>query len=478
MNGKQFGMTRKDFLRASAAFAAAGPLAAFAKSETKPLMRLGLLADVHFETGENGKRLQNCLCYEPALRYFDERKADGVLVAGDLTDYGTGAALRQLAAIWFKVFPGNRRSDGKPIVPLFIYGDHDMGGYMHKFSWAKTHCIVPGELDEIISSGDNAARLWKECFHEEWAPIQVKECCGFQFVLAHHPLHTKESDHGNSIPGLADFMAKLGIDPKKPFFFVQHRMFRGTVGGDNPCRGWESGKTTEVLKRYPNVLAICGHGHRNAVDDLNLWQGAFTALAVPSINYCCTRQHHENGCNNSDKDMIMPRGEIRKSWQGLFGTLYADRFVVERRDFLNNLPLGPDWVIPLPSPDGSLRTEVRARKAVAPQFAKDAKISISERTVVNKAKKETEAVIVSFPVAHATAQTPRTYDYVVTARKDGKVLKEKMAFSKGQFWADRLDVKLVECAFAKSDLPDDWRTSVRFTVAPRDSFGNRGREIG
>ena len=43
-------------------------MAAFAKPETKPLMRLGLLADVHFETGENGKRLQNCLCYEPALR--------------------------------------------------------------------------------------------------------------------------------------------------------------------------------------------------------------------------------------------------------------------------------------------------------------------------------------------------------------------------------------------------------------------------
>ena len=471
-------MTRKDFLAASAAFASAGPYAALAKPAKRPLMRLGMLADVHFDTGDRGQWGQNCLCFEPALRYFDARKADGVLVAGDLTDYGTCAALRQLSAIWFKVFPGNRRSDGKPIVPLFIYGDHDMGGYMHKFSWAKTHCVVPGELDEIISSGGNAARIWKECFHEEWAPIQVKECCGCKFVLAHHPLHTKESDQGNTIPGLADFMAKQGLDPKKPFFFVQHRMFKGTVGGDNPCRGWESGKTTEVLKKYPNVLAICGHGHRNAVDDLNLWQGEFTALEVPSINYCCTRQHRENGYNNSDKDAIMPKGEIRKSWQGLFGTLYADRFVVERRDFLNGLPLGPDWMIPLPSPDGSLRTEMRARKAVAPQFAKDAKISVSERTVVNKAKKATDAVVVSFPVAHATLQTPRAFDYVVTALKDGKTFREKAAFSKGQFWADSLDVKPVECAFAKSDLPDDWRTTVKFTAAPRDSFGNKGLEIG
>ena len=469
-------MTRKEFLSASAAFAATGPYAAFARPDTKPLMRLGMIADVHLETGENGKGLQNCLCYEPALRYFDERKADGVLVAGDITDFGTGAALRQIAAIWFKVFPGNRRSDGKPIVPLFIYGDHDMGGYMHKAyrKWAESACSVPGELDEIISDGDNAARLWKECFHEDWAPIQVKECCGYRFVLAHHPLHTKESDHGNTIPDLAEFMAKQGLDSRKPFFFVQHRMFKGTVCGPD-CGGWESGKTTEVLKRYPSALAICGHGHCNAIDDLCLWQGEFTAIEVPSINYCCTRRGRENGYNSADKDAIMPKGEIRKSWQGMFGTMYADRFVVERRDFLNGLPLGPDWVIPLPSPDGSLRTEVRSRCAAAPQFALGAKISISERTVVNRAKKATDAVVVSFPVAHATQRTPRAFDYVVAAKKDGKVLKEKYVFPKGQFWADSLDVKPVECAFAKSDLPADWRDTVKFTAAPRDSFGNCGK---
>ena len=358
-------LTRKDFLIGTAAFAATGPYAAFASPDAPSLMRLGMIADVHLETGENGKGVQNCLCYEPALRYFDERKADGVLVAGDITDFGTGAALRQIADIWFKVFPDNRRSDGKPIVPLFIYGDHDMGGYMHKGyrEWAKTACTVPGELDEIISDGNNAARLWKECFREEWAPIQVKECCGYPFVLAHHPLHTKDSDHGNTIPGLAAFLAKQNIDPKKPFFFVQHRVFRGTVGVDASC-GWESGKTTEVLKKYPNAIAVCGHGHLNAADDLNLWQGEFTAIEVPSINYCCTRRGRENGYHNADKAAIMPKAHITKSWQGMFGTMYADRFVVERLDFLNELPIGPDWTIPLPSPDGSLRADVRAKRSV------------------------------------------------------------------------------------------------------------------
>jgi hypothetical protein len=66
----------------------------------------------------------------------------------------------------------------------------------------------------------------------------------------------------------------------------------------------------------------------------------------------------------------------------------------------------------------------------------------------------------------------------VSVKTGGETVLEKYVYSKGQFWADGLDRGMVECAFAKSDLPSGWRTSARFTVAPRDSFGNRGREIG
>ncbi len=455
-------------MAASAAFAA-GPAFA-AGREAGPLMRLGMISDTHLVIHDSGKALQNCLCLEPALRYFDSRKADGVLVAGDLTDFGTAAALRHFAGIWNRVFPDNRRSDGQPITLLHIFGDHDMGGYMHKYGWAPKDEVSTGVIPEM-----DVAVLWEECFHERWEPIQVKECRGFRFVLAHHPRHSKASDHGNSIPGLAEFMANLRPDPAKPFFFVQHRMFKDTVLV--PGCGWESGKTTGVLKRYPNAIAVCGHGLCNAADELCLWQGGFTAMQVPSLNYCCTRPGRENGYNNSDTGAIMPKGEIRRSWQGMFGTMYADRFVVERLDMLNGLPLGPDWSIPLPSPDGSLAASARAKMATPPQFAPDTHVTLEERTVVNRAKKATDAVVVSFPVAHASAGAPRAFDYAVAAKKDGATVKEKYVFSKGQFWADCKDVKPVECAFAKVDLPVDWRTSVTFTVTPRDSFGNRGKEI-
>ena len=463
-------MTRKEFLGGATAFAVSGAAHGWPCGSRTPTMRLGMIADTHLVVKDNGWNVQNSLCFEPALRYFDSRKADGVLVAGDLTDFGTASGLRHFAAIWNRVFPGSRRSDGGPIKLLHIFGDHDMGGYMHKFSWAPKAELAEGIIPEM-----DVAALWDECFHEKWVPIQVKECCGYKFILAHHPRHTKESDHGDSIPGLAEFMTKQDLDPKKPFFFVQHRIFKDTVLA--PGCGWESGKTTEMLKKYPNALAVCGHGHCNAADDLCLWQGEFTAMQIPSLNFCCTRPGRENGYNNLDKDAIMPKGEIRKSWQGMFGTMYSDKFVVERRDFLNGKPIGPDWVIPLPSPDGSLRSEARAKRSRPPLFAKSAKVSLSEGTVVNKAGVSTEAVIVSFPVAHATARAPRAFDYAVTARRGGKVVKEKFVFSKGQFWADEKDTQPVVCAFAKTDLPADWRTTVTFTAEPRDSFGKRGSAI-
>ena len=201
--------TRKEFLGASAAAAAVEPMSLLAKPVDKPLMRLGMISDTHLILNDNGLGLQNSLCFEPALRYFDERKADGVLVAGDLTDFGSAVELRRFAASWNRVFPGNRRSDGGPIKLLHIFGDHDMGGYMHKFSWAPKAELAEGIIPEM-----DVAALWDECFHEEWAPIQVKECCGFKFILAHHPRHTKESNHGDSIPGLEDFMAGQRLDPK------------------------------------------------------------------------------------------------------------------------------------------------------------------------------------------------------------------------------------------------------------------------
>ena len=439
-----------------------------------PRLRVGIIADTHLVTRQSENGEQNCNGFEPTLRFFDSCKADAVLICGDLTDFGTVAAMRRLAEIWQRVFPGGRRSDGEPIVQLFHYGDHDMGGYAHKNTWARGACEDPAELKvPIVEYGP--AKIWEECFHEKWEPIQIKEVKGYTFVLAHHPLHTPESHNGNVIPGLADFLAKRRFDPKKPFFYSQHRPAARTVCGPWPNDVYDPADTKAVLKNYPNCIAFFAHWHRTCTDELNLWQKEFTAVEVPSINYCCTREGRQNGFHPVGG--LVRRTNLRKSWQALFSVVYDDRVDLYRYDMLNRRQIARPWTIRLPHPDPALASETRAKRSVPPEFAPGAQITLAECVRPDKNKRPVDRVVVSFPVAHGDSRHARACDYLVTARVDGGKDIVRQVYSSGPYWIDELDVKPVECHFAKDELPADWRTRVRFTVAPRDSYGNCGAPL-
>ena len=75
-------MRRRQFIAAAAAFAGAGRVFG-AASEGAPSARFGVLSDIHCT--EDGDSLS---IFEHALRYFDEMKCDGVVLCGDMADYG------------------------------------------------------------------------------------------------------------------------------------------------------------------------------------------------------------------------------------------------------------------------------------------------------------------------------------------------------------------------------------------------------
>ena len=68
--------SRREFFSGSAAFAVS---VALAKGRTDPKLRVGVLSDIHITTDEDVP------AFEKALRYFDTRKVDAVLISGDLT---------------------------------------------------------------------------------------------------------------------------------------------------------------------------------------------------------------------------------------------------------------------------------------------------------------------------------------------------------------------------------------------------------
>ena len=54
----------------------------------------------------------------PSFEYFRDRDVDGVMIAGDLTDWGQKAQLKMLADAWHSVFPGDRHPSGKKLSDL------------------------------------------------------------------------------------------------------------------------------------------------------------------------------------------------------------------------------------------------------------------------------------------------------------------------------------------------------------------------
>lgn len=126
-------MNRREFLMMGSAAVAAATLPTGAKAKGRDghgpeRLRLGILSDIHIQTPE-------CIRtrFLPELEYFRDREVDGVLIAGDLCDWGWKEQLKWIADAWKKTFPGGRLPNGNPVEQLFIYGNHDIEGYRYGY---------------------------------------------------------------------------------------------------------------------------------------------------------------------------------------------------------------------------------------------------------------------------------------------------------------------------------------------------------
>ena len=466
-------LSRREFFGEATAvtmLAAAGCLPR--KGGGEPRLKVGVLSDIHLLVQKDS--MHSDVYFEKALRWYDAQKADAVLLCGDIADCGLVSELEYAVEIWNRVFPGDKRSDGAPVEKLFHFGDHDYGGYAHKYPWAKKCSKDPDAPNHALVNEDVVA-IWDRLFHEKWAPIQVKQVKGYTFVLAHHP-HNLQS--GTVIPGLAEALAAANPDPTRPFFFSMHRPVHGTLPEVDP-KSLADDPNHQALCAYPNVMAFFGHCHRNCADELNLWQGAYTAVHVPSTSYCCTRGGRENSFssgNQPDKKrpQQMDRVDCRSSNQALFMTVYADRIVLARRDVRHDSPMGTDWIVPLPIPDGSCSAAARKGRTQPPAFPVGATATVTTRIGKNRAKKEMEQVVVTFPPAHAHDGRPRALDYEVTARADGFSLVRRV-FSTRAYWCEAAEQEPATCVFGLSELPRD--KPVTFHVRPADAFGVHGQPL-
>lgn len=462
---------------------AAGALLAGQVKGAEPNAVFGVLSDVHLVPAD----ARSVEKFKVTLRYLDSRKVDGIVICGDLTHRGTIPALRGFGRVWREIFPGDRRSDGGHVERLFVYGDHEVENMycaVYTNDWTRRGCME--EMRSLDICSNDRALQWKRAFGDDFCPIERKTVKGYDFVLAHIVMGDEPGLRWGEplyIPGLEEFFATNTFDRTRPFFYVQHKIPRGTVGGDK-IWGQDDGRTTKLLSKYPNAVAFCGHKHRSAAEERMCWQGAFTAFQVPGHIGVATEEGHENGASSGDRpshspQLQMPRLDTGDGSQGFVMSLYDDRIVIERREFAQGGEVAPPWTVPIPN-DGSMSFASRASRAAVPQFAKGTAVAVREIRGQDRAGRATDQLSVEFPPVSGGKGLPRAYDYEVTAilRKAyvRRVVGTKRVFSTKCHLAPELDKGPVVCVFGKDELPSDHDT-LEFEVRPANAFGAQGEPI-
>ena len=493
-------LRRRTFIKTAtaAAFGAAGP--ALAQGAAAPNLRVGILSDIHVTA------LSNADWFEKALRYFDGRKVDAVLVTGDLTTWNKLPEFEAVATTWFKVFPGDRRSDGGTVTRLFLTGNHDVDGF--SYAGAKFKTREEAEPESFFFHRDE---FWRRLFHEGYEPIRARTVKGYTFILRnwHSQVGHPSPKAGDKFPLAVGmpveenpapaFIVKVAptLPGDRPFFYAQHDPLPGTVNLSS-MRPFDA--TAKALAAFPNALALSGHSHYSLTDERSIWQGAFTAVNCSCARgYAFTPPGRENGHStadaNRDPPFEMDMIDIKRVKQGMVMEVYDDCITFHRREFVCDRQLGPDWTVPLfggrtVPPNGTPKYDfaTRAAAARAPVFPADAEVSVTEiddghrrnKAGTKLDPKPRKQVIVSFPPIVTGAASPsRGFDFSVTAEMRvgdmTQVLQEKRVFSPNVYMAEEEDVEPVTCAFARADIPK--RRDVRFVVCPIDCWGKKGSPI-
>ncbi len=482
---KRLEFSRREFVGGALSFFAAAGMGKFAFGAGAPQMRMraGVLSDIHlFAKGGRRGECAGAEMFEKALCYFRDRGVDAVVIAGDIADGGHANELLTVGDIWRRVFPGGKRPDGAKVEKIFVYGNHDVApGF---FNTGKRKIDAFNDAAQYaLSHGGNRAAFWREAFDEEYAPSYIKDVRGYKFLCAHFG----EFDKPGAVAAL--LAAHRGeLAPGKPFFYVQHYHPAGTCSAPWTW-GQDSGKSTAALSEFPDAVALSGHSHTPLTDERTLWRGAFTSVGTASLKYLIPFGGRENsrifGAPDRDTQQ-MPFLHCRDGHHGMVMEVFDDRIVFERRDFENDLPAAPDWVVPLPAAEETFAA--RAAKMPAPAFAPGAKVSVRKIRGKNRGGAATDQVEVSFPCVRGENGGVRAFDYEI--RVEGrevdreKIWLSKRVYSQHYYWAPERDDAVVKCVFAASELPQNPRRlsrargiEYRFAVSPANCFGRQGAPV-
>lgn len=444
------------------------------------LMRFGVASDVHLLSGwrdGNCRDLDGQADYlEKALRWFDSQKADAVVFPGDMAHTGRIAELELFAAVWDRVFPDCRASDGRRVERLIVTGNHEIGQWNGLWDGYSDERLRRERFDYDL---EHMRSTWRRLFHEEFELVWQREVKGVTFLGA---------QYSRLNPPIARFISERAskLDPAKPFFYIQHAHPAHTCYGEEASSAWSEMESFRVLAAFPNAVAISGHSHNSLADERSVWQGAFTSIGAGSLAEAtpCYVTEYDNGLPPYNSAYGRQRmkcvPQIGNSGRScLMVDVYADHLVVHRQSIQFDEPLGPDWVVPIPpSAERNFDFGRCVQSVPPPRFASDAKVSVS--VDVNASENVgpglvgNPCVLVSFPCAE-TVEGSRVFDYVVTFLSGNREILVRRVLSYGYYMPESRSCVRGECIVGQDELPKN--ESIRVVVKPRNCYGREGNSI-
>ncbi|MCR5533555.1 MAG: metallophosphoesterase [Bacteroidaceae bacterium] len=464
-------MNRREFLQRSSVLAGAAYLNVPAFAEAlrtlgNPNLVIGIVSDIHI------RGIESAETFKHTLEYFRSLKVDGVIIAGDMADWGLEPQLKVVADTWYSVFPNDEGLDGKHTERLFIYGNHDMEAY----SWNSVINLVGSETAQEQGIGRHPGEVWKKYFGEDYSPIWFKTIKGYHFIGAHW--------HTDNIPGLEELMRQHAseLETEKPFFYIQHPHLKNTCNGPWAW-GQDDGTVTKLMSRYPNAVAFSGHSHSPLTDDRNLWQGTFTSIGTASLKYQYPMPARENTYQDDSKlrpVYQMPTLDSSMARQGMIMRVYDSAITLERREFVYDQQLDDNWLLPWPiSLSEPLSFENRSQKAPIPQFEAGAIAIVTQAMGRDRNGTETDQVTVHFPNVLRKRTGVRAFDFEVQVEWEWLdchfISATKRVFSPMSLFGEAQDEGEVTCVFALSELPKD--RDYRFIVRPCNCYSGKGDPI-
>jgi hypothetical protein len=253
---------------------------------------------------------------------------------------------------------------------------------------------------------------------------------------------------------------------------------------------------TETLGKFPNAVAFSGHSHYSLTDERSIWQGAFTSLGTSSLRYTgFTSRSLPQGFENAsaaqqekyDPYKVMKKFNTHDGRQGMLVSVYDDRIVFARREFVYDTSLGEDWVLPLPAAESKpFAFAEHAKKVGVPEFEVGAKLSVKKLKDKNRGYNRGKVKIpsvkkdiyeITFPAAKVVASA-RVMDYEISAVPNAggeKVVRYVVPEGFNMSVSDRRVKQNVKCRIAVDQMPPEG--TFRFEVRPRNSFGKTGAAI-